>query len=173
MTTYDHLNFPSTSVANIGGNTGIAPGKRSLTQSLPPVQRSLRDEQRAVVSLDEGAGAGADFYDERATVDAEPTRELLTDQQIRKARRRNPHWINKLRLSAQIFSTAEVGSAAFALVVADKQAAHGALVVDGIAGPKTAAVVAGQVAEARSAADEGRFAGDDPFGMHLIADGEG
>lgn len=170
MTGFDHREWPSTASAGAVG-TGIAPGKRSLTQSLPPVQRSLRDEQRAVADFDHGVEDG--FYDERATVEGRPTQVLLTDQQLRTAQRRNPHWIRKLRLSAQIFSTADIESAAFALDVADKQQAHGGLRVDGIAGPKTAAAVAGDVAEARSTADAGRFAGDDPFGMHLVDEGEG
>jgi hypothetical protein len=144
---------------------GIAPGKRSLTQGLMPVQRSLRDEQRAVADFDQGVGD--DFYDQRATVEAAPSRELLTDRQIRTARRRNPHWIAKLGLSVQLFSNAEVDSSAFALDVAEKQAAAG-LKIDGIAGPETAAQVAGTVAADRSTADAGRYGGDDPFGLHLV-----
>lgn len=168
MSTFD-LRDPLTAVYAGTPGPAIAPGKRSLTQSMPPVQRSLRDEQRPVVDFD--AGACDDIYDQRATVDAAPTRELLTDRQIRTARRRNPHWISKLGLSAQVFSSAEVDSSAFALDVAAKQAAHG-LKVDGIAGPQTAAQVAGQVAAERSTADAGRFDGDDPFALHLLDEGE-
>ncbi len=124
-----------------------APGKRSLTQSLPPKAPSLRDEQRDVVDFDDGVDDG--FYDERATVEAEPTKLLLTDRQLRKARRRNPWWVKQLRVSAQIFSSADPATNAFALDVAEKQLARG-LDIDGIAGPKTVAAVAAETAARRS-----------------------
>jgi hypothetical protein len=171
---------------------GPSAGKRTLTQSLAPVQRSLRGEQRAVVDFDDAVSD--DVYDERATVEARLTEIPLTDRQIRRARRKNPGWITRLKVSAQIISTAEVDSSAFALDVAAKQAAHG-LVVDGIAGPRTVAAVARAVTSART----GRHAPggdggprevasldagvgddyhdsratvepyDDPFGLHLLA----
>ncbi len=177
---------------------GLSPGKRTLTQSLVPVQRSLRDEQRAVVDFD--SAAGDDFYDERATVEARPTEIPLTDRQIRRARRKNPEWIRRLKVSALIFSNAEVDSSAFALDVAAKQAEHGALRVDGIAGPRTVAAIARQVSAARSGrrgaaagprdADEPRAVADfdagvadgfydsratvepheDPFALHLLGE---
>ncbi len=125
-----------------------APGKRSLTQSLPPRASSLRDEQREVADFDDGIDDG--FYDARATVESKPTELLLTDQQLRKARRRNPMWVERLRVSAQIFSTAAPDSDAFALDVAEKQAAQG-LTVDGIAGPNTVAAVAAEATAKRSA----------------------
>jgi hypothetical protein len=180
---------------------GPSPGKRTLTQSLVPVQRSLRDKQRAVVEFD--ASAGDDFYDERATVEARPTEIPLTEQQIRRARRKNPEWIRRLKVSALIFSNADVDSSAFALDVAAKQAAHGALRVDGIAGPRTVTAIAGQVSDARSGrrraaasprdANEPRAVADfdagvgdgfydsratvepheDPFALHLLAEEHG
>ena len=181
------------------GVSGVSPGKRTLTQSLTPVQRSLRDEQRTVVDFDDAAGDGV--YDERATVEARMTEVPLTDRQIRRARRKNPEWIRKLKVSALIFGNAEVDSSAFALDVATKQAEHG-LAVDGIAGPRTVAAVARQVSDART----GRAGGaarrdpnvpravaefdagvgdgfydaratvephDDPFGLHLLAGNQG
>lgn len=175
------------------GSSGGAPGKRTLTQSLPSVQRSLRDEQRAVVDFDDAAGD--DLYDERATVYARVTDVPLSDRQIRRARRKNPTWIARLKVSAQIFSNAEVDSSAFAVDVAAHQAKHG-LAIDGIAGPKTVAAVAAAVtasraggAKARTAAADGQRevrdfdAGvddgfydtratveqhEDPFGLHLL-----
>ncbi len=201
---YDHLlpGLPQAAPEPASGR--LAPGKRSLTQSLPPKAPSLRDEQRDVVDFDDGVDDG--FYDERATVETEPTNLPLTDGQLRKARRRNPRWVKHLRVSAQIFSSAEPTTNAFALDVAEKQLAKG-LDVDGIAGPKTVAAVAAETSARRSAPrpargdgerrevvdfdqgvgdgfyDEratvdahsgdagGRFAADDPFGMHLLAHG--
>ena len=97
MNGFDLRDGPPATSSGVAG-TGIAPGKRSLTQSLPPVQRSLRDEQRAVADFDHGVDDN--FYDARSTVEGRPTQVLLTDQQLRTAQRRNPHWIRKLRLSA-------------------------------------------------------------------------
>lgn len=170
---------------------GGAPGKRTLTQSITPVQRSLREQQRAVVDLDDGAGD--DFYDARATVDARVTDVPLTDRQIRRARRKNPRWIAQLKVSAHIFSNAEIDSSAFALDVAGHQQRLG-LTVDGIAGPKTIAAVAAEVSAARSGGKRRPDPGahrdardfdanvgddfydaratvephDDPFGLHLL-----
>lgn len=151
---HDYLSSSSSSPQHGSGTVdrGIVPGKRSLTQSLAPKAPSLRDQQRAVVDFD--AAAGDDFYDQRATVDAPASTVPLTDRQIRKAQRKNPRWVAKTKVSAQIFSNADVDSAAFALDVAEKQAANG-LVVDGIAGPKTVAAIAGQVAAARSVPPRG------------------
>lgn len=190
----DHLSHSSAAID--AGGSGISPGKRTLTQSLAPVQRSLRDEQRAVVGFDDATGD--DYYEARATVEARPSADRLTDRQIRRARRKNPEWVARLKVSAQIFSTADVDSSAFALDVAGKQAEH-RLAIDGIAGPKTVAAVAGAVAAARS----GRRSGavdrrprevvdfdaavgddlydaratvephDDPFGLHLLAQAGG
>ncbi len=145
---YDHLlpGLPQASPEPASGR--LAPGKRSLTQSLPPKAPSLRDEQRDVVDFDDGVDDG--FYDERATVEAEPTKLLLTDRQLRKARRRNPRWVRQLRVSAQIFSSGEPATNVFAFDVADKQLAKG-LDVDGIAGPKTVAAVAAETSARRSA----------------------
>lgn len=168
-----------------------APGKRTLTQSIAPVQRSLRDQQRAVVDFDDAAGD--DFYDARATVDARVTDVPLTDRQIRRARRKNPRWIAQLKVSAHIFSNADIDSSAFALDVAGHQQRIG-LAVDGIAGPKTVAAVAAEVSAARSGGKRRPDAGahrdvhdfdanvggdfydaratvephDDPFGLHLL-----
>lgn len=194
MSDHDYRLHATLSSSDSAAPHGIAVGKRTLTQGLVPVQRSLRDEQRAVVDFDDAAGD--DVYDERATVEARPTELPLTDRQIRRARRKNPGWIARLKVSAQIFSTAEVDSSAFALDVAAKQAAHG-LAVDGIAGPRTVAAVARRASDARSGgtkvaargddatpravADFDAGAGDDfydsratvdghddPFGLHLI-----
>ena len=193
----DHLirdqetSFSTTSPTAVGG----APGKRTLTQSIAPVQRSLRDQQRAVVDFDDGAGD--DFYDARATVDARVTEVPLTDRQIRRARRKNPRWIAQLKVSAHILSNAEVDSSAFALDVAGHQQRIG-LAIDGIAGPKTVAAVAAKVSAARSGGGKrrpdpgahrdvhdfdanvgGEFYDaratvephDDPFGLHLLGVG--
>ncbi|MBE7448608.1 MAG: hypothetical protein HS111_06910 [Kofleriaceae bacterium] len=148
MSEHDHLRRTTSLPAPSVTPHGTSAGKRTLTQSLLPVQRSLRDEQRAVVDFD--GAAGDDFYDQRATVEGRPTDIPLTDRQIRRARRKNPDWIRRLKVSALIFSNAEVDSSAFALELAAKQAAHGTLRVDGIAGPRTVAAVARQVSDARS-----------------------
>jgi hypothetical protein len=197
---YDRLLSALSNPASELAVGALAPGKRSLTQSLPPKAPSLRDDRRAVVDFDDGVEDH--FYDSRATVDVEPTQLLLNNRQLRKARRRNPRWVRQLRVSAQIFSTADPSSDAFALDVAEKQLAR-RLVVDGIAGPKTVAAVAAETSARRSTRrperdsgerrelvdfDEGvgqgfyderatvarsdqadRFADDDPFGMHLLA----
>ena len=175
-----------------------APGKRTLTQALP-ASRSLPGEHRAVVDFDDAAGD--DVYDARATVEARTTEIPLTDRQLRRARRKNPEWIRKLKVSALIFGNAEVDGSAFALDVAAKQVEHG-LAVDGIAGPRTVAAVARQVSDARSGRSDGAARGDastpravvdldagagdgfydaratiephdDPFGLHLLAGDRG
>ena len=180
----------STSSTAVGG----APGKRTLTQSITPVQRSLRDPQRAVIDFDDAAGD--DVYDSRATIDARVTELPLTDRQLRRARRKNPVWIERLKVSAHIFGTSEIDSSAFALDVAAHQQRLG-LAVDGIAGPKTVTAVAAEVTAARVGGKRGRAdtasggqrevhdfdAGigdgfydtratvephDDPFGLHLL-----
>lgn len=153
---YDHLLPDLIQPSPQPAAVGIAPGKRSLTQSLPPKAPSLRDEQRAVADFDDGVDDG--FYDARATVVAEPTKVLLTERQLRKARRRNPRWVKQLRVSAQIFSSAEPATDAFALDVAEKQQAIG-LEVDGIAGPKTVAAVAARTSAQRSAPRPARGTG--------------
>jgi hypothetical protein len=183
----------STSSTAVGG----APGKRTLTQSIMPVQRSLRDQQRAVIDFDDAAGD--DVYDTRATIDARVSELPLSDRQLRRARRKNPVWIERLKVSAHIFGTGEVDSSAFALDVAAHQQRLG-LAVDGIAGPKTVAAVTGEVTAARSGgkrAGAGMAGGgqrevhdfdagiddsfydtratvephDDPFGLHLLGAG--
>ncbi|MBE7453853.1 MAG: hypothetical protein HS111_34785 [Kofleriaceae bacterium] len=185
--------------ASTSSNPVGAPGKRTLTQSLVPMQRSLRDQQRAVVDFDDAAGD--DVYDSRATVDARVTETPLTERQLRRARRKNPAWIERLKVSAQIFGTAEVESSAFALDVAAHQQRLG-LAVDGIAGPKTVAAVAAEVTAVRAGGkrERGNAHGngqrevhdfdaaigdgfydaratvepvephDDPFGLHLLGD---
>lgn len=170
MPVYDHRNQQSPVALGDHSNPGIAPGKRTLTQSLPRAG-SLRNEQRAVIDFDDAAGD--EFYDERATIEAELTGTRLTDRQIARARRRNPRWIERLKVSAQILSTASPDSAAFAFDVADRQAVLD-LDVDGIAGPRTVQAVAALVTARRTRSEgaprptESPFAADDPFGMHLI-----
>jgi hypothetical protein len=195
MSTYDQLRYAAPIPDTPASPHVPAPGKRTLTQSLAPVQRLLRDEQRAVVDFDDAAGD--DVYDERATVEARPTEVPLTDRQLRRARRSNPEWIRKLKVSALIFGNAEVDSSAFALDVAAKQVEHG-LAVDGIAGPLTVDAVARQVSDARSDRSDDKSRRDasapravvdfdadvgdgfydtratvephdDPFGLHLLA----
>lgn len=166
VTTELHAPQPASALA-------LAPGKRTLTQDLPASSRTLSEETRAVADMDDGAGD--DFYDERETVDARMTETGLTDRQIARARRKNPGWIRRLKVSAQILSNADPDSSAFALDVADHQAANG-LTVDGIAGPVTVRTIAAKVARKRGpdrGADrersgDDRFASDDPFGMHLL-----
>jgi hypothetical protein len=132
--------LPDVDHASETHGTGIAPGKRTLTQSLPG-SASLRGQEREVADFD--AAAGDDFYDSRATIDAPAvTSSRLTDRQLEKARRRNPHWQDKLGFSTSMFGGGDVATGEFADNVAEKQAALG-LPVDGIAGPHTAhAVVA-------------------------------
>ena len=160
---------------------GISPGKRTLTQSLPPRQSARHDERRAVADFD--AGVGDDFYDQRATVDAAPTTTLLDDRRLRRARRRNPHWVQKLNVSAQVLSTAAVDTNAFALDVAEKQLARG-LEVDGVAGPRTVAAIAVEAAsmparskphpdgggEVREVADFDAGVGDDFYDERATVD---
>lgn len=196
MSNHDYLRHAtSISDASITSH-GVATGKRTLTQSIAPVHRSLHSEQRAVANFDDAAGD--DIYDQRATVETRPSVDRLTNRQIRRARRKNPEWIRRLKVSAQIFSTAEVDSSAFALDVAEKQAGMG-LAVDGIAGPKTVSAVAGSVTAARSDRQPGAVdrdsrevvdfdaavgddfydaratvePHDDPFGLHLLAQASG
>lgn len=191
--------LPEIDHATEAHGTGIAPGKRTLTQSLPGSAASLRGQEREVADFDRAAGD--DFYDSRATIDAPAiTSSRLTDAQLRKAKRRNPHWQEKLGFSASTFGGGDVATGEFADNVADKQAALG-LPVDGIAGPYTMRAVAAasrpdaleatrgrrdangaaerataagidRVADdfydTRATIDTGAFAGDDPFGMHLI-----
>lgn len=129
------------------------------------------------------AGVGDDFYDQRATVDAVPTTTLLDDRRLRRARRRNPHWVQKLNVSSQVLSTADVDTNAFALDVAEKQLARG-LEVDGVAGPRTVAAIAGEAAsmpsrsrprpggggEVREVADFDAGVGDDFYDERATVD---
>jgi hypothetical protein len=172
--------------------SSIAPGKRTLAQSLPPVQRSLIDQRRSVVNFDDAAGDG--IADTRATIER-PTAHgpQLTERQIDRAKRKNPRWVERQGVAPSVFSTEPVDSAAFAHDVAEKQAAAGDA-VDGIAGPKTVAAVTGSdprrpraagrpaavtgaiasfdpiddVSDTRSTIDADPFAGEDPFAMHQI-----
>ena len=189
MSTYDYRR-----TAEPGGHgvrsAGRAPGKRTLTQTLSPSLSSLADQRRAV--NDFFAGSDADIADTRETIER-PVEHgpELTDRQIATAKRRNPRWITKLRVSPQIVSNASVDSAAFAFDVAVAQAAQG-LEVDGILGPKTAAAVGMTVmseraatppsaavptddgiADTRATINSNRFAGEDPFAMHLIGSADG
>jgi hypothetical protein len=184
-------------------STGIAPGKRTLTQSLPGsgAGTSLRGQERDVVDFDDAAGD--DLYDTRATIDAPAmTSSRLTDAQLRKAKRRNRHWQAKLGFSTSVFGGGDIATGEFADNVADKQAALG-LPVDGIAGPRTLEAVSaaarpdaleatrgrreangaahrataagidragdGDYYDTRATIDDNPYAGDDPFGMHLIS----
>lgn len=179
-------------------STGIAPGKRTLTQSLPGA--SLRGQEREVVDFDDAAGG--DIYDSRATIDAPATTSSrLSDAQLRKAKRRNQHWQTKLGFSTSVFGGGDIGTGELADNVAEKQAALG-LPIDGIAGPRTLEAIATAARpdaleatrgrrdpngaaqrastagidraggddfyDTRATIDTGPFAGDDPFGMHLI-----
>lgn len=173
MSSYAHLSASHADTSAPSHSSTIAPGKRTLTQGLLPTSHSLLSEQRAVVDADEGVGD--DYYDPRETVEARVTVDRLTDRQVARARRKNPGWIKRLKVSAQIFSTAEPDSGAFALDVADHQMALG-LAVDGIAGPATVRAMAAKVTQARGPKpptdderpSDPRFAADDPFGMHLL-----
>lgn len=112
-----------------GPGAGGAPGKRTLTQGIP----SLRGQQREVTQFD----SPGEYYDSRATIDAPiMTSSKLTARQLRKARRRNPHWQDKLGFSTSLFGGGAVETGEFADNVADQQPALG-VPVDGIAGPRT------------------------------------
>lgn len=134
------------------GGSGIAPGKRAMTSSLPP-PRDTVDFFRS-----------GDYRESRATIDgATPTSSRLTDTQLRKARERNPYWQHELGFSPALFGGGDVATGEFADNVADKQAALG-LAIDGIAGPRTLhAAINGTASSAASAG-----ASEDPFGMHLL-----
>lgn len=143
---YDgHNHQQAEQVAALRG--GIAPGKRTLTQSLPPRSDSLRDQQRVVASMDDGIDD--DFYDERAVVVAAPSELLLDSRQLRRARRVNRRVIERVGAPPNLLSSADVSSDAFALDVAEKQQAAG-IAVDGIAGPQTVAAVAERMSSERS-----------------------
>ena len=183
MSTYDHRSTAGHDVPS-APSPGRAPGKRTLTQALPR-SRPLADQRRTVADF--FAGSGADIGDTRETIDAQADHgPELTDQQIATAKRRNPHWIGRLKVSPQIVSNATADSAAFAFDVAAAQAAQG-LKVDGIFGPKTAtavgavamreraaprpsasAAVDDGIADTRATIDADPFGGEDPFAMHLI-----
>jgi hypothetical protein len=153
MSSYSQYRAEKADDASSAGAEGArAPGKRTLTQSLPARPSSPLDQRREVVNFDAGVGGGVDgLPDTRATIDATIDHGPdLTDQQLARAKRKNPRWVRRLKVSAQILSTAPVESALFAFDVAAKQATRG-LVVDGIAGPKTVAAIAGEVSAARSA----------------------
>lgn len=142
-----------------------APGKRTLTQGLQKKPTTLKDEQREVVDFDTRTSEDG-FYDARGTVDAKLTVNLSAHQ-LSTAKRKNLKWSKKLAFDTSALSSADPGSAEFALDVATKQQALGGLKVDGIAGPKTVEAITG-IAQGMVDADEDRFAQDDPFGMHLI-----
>ncbi|HUQ03633.1 MAG TPA: peptidoglycan-binding domain-containing protein [Kofleriaceae bacterium] len=122
----------------------VAPGKRTLTSSLPP--------PRDTVSFDRSS----DYMESRATIDGTPTTSRLTDRQLRKACERNVHWQNKLGFSTSLFGGGAIDTGEFADNVAEKQAAHG-LPIDGIAGPSTLGAVI-----------RGTSGPDDPFATHLL-----
>ena len=137
-----------------------APGKRTLTES-------LRGRERDVVSFD----VSSEYREDRATIDGPPAGRL-TDRQIRKARRRNPHWQQRLGFSTAQFGGGDIASAELAESVAERQAALG-VAVDGIAGPRTiAALTATSPSPDDAAADADDLAAaepiDDPFAMHLL-----
>lgn len=155
-----------------GTGSGGAPGKRTLTQGIP----SLRGQEREVATFD----SSGDFYESRATIDAPiMTSSKLTDRQLRKARRRNPHWQEKLGFSTALFGGGAVETGEFADNVADKQPSLG-VPVDGIAGPNTveAAAAAQGQAQAKDRAFEATRGRRDPAGAARRAspggmDGEG
>jgi hypothetical protein len=178
----DHLqdSLPTT------GDAARAPGKRTLTAGIP----TLRGRERDVASFD----ASSELREDRATIDGPPPGRL-TERQIRKARRRNPHWQQRLGFSTATFGGGDIASAEFAENVGERQASLG-VGVDGIAGPKTIAAVTAATPDAdEDNADEGADAdggaardpldakmdalfdaagsgrdqpADDPFGMHLL-----
>jgi hypothetical protein len=125
-------------------STDVAPGKRTLTSSLPP--------PRDTASFDRSG----EYMESRATIDGTPTTSRLSDRQLRKARERNPHWQHELGFSTSMFGGGDVATGEFADNVAEKQAALG-LPVDGIAGPDTLGAVI------RSTSGPA-----DPFAMHLL-----
>ena len=114
---------------HLGPGTGIAPGKQTLTQS-------LRGRERAVASFDNTS----EYREDRATIDGPPSTSLLTDRQLRKARRRNPHWQDRLGFSPSIFGGGDIASGELAENIASRQSALG-LPIDGIAGPNTIAAI--------------------------------
>ena len=147
---------------------GRAPGKRTLTQGLPP--RSLRGQERDVTTFD----VAGEYRESRATIDR-PHRGPLTDAQLAQARRRNPRWQRQLGFDPRRFSLAALDSEAFAEDVARAQAKAG-LSVDGIVGPRTAARLAPRAMPADPGGgyreDRATIAGppaaalDDPFALH-------
>lgn len=146
-----------------------APGKRTLTQGLPP--RSLRGHERDVVTFD----VAGEYREDRATIDR-PHRGPLTDDQLARARVRNPRWQRQLGFDPHRFSRAALDSETFAEDVARAQAKAG-LPVDGIVGPRTAARLAAPPAAADPGGgyreDRATIAGppaaaDDPFALHRI-----
>lgn len=162
-----------------------APGKRTLTQSLHPRLTASFDpsgqytEGRATVDPPTAAPAGTDPGG------------LLSDAQLRQARRKNPRYQRSLGFDPATYSSAPVDSDAFALDVANLQA-HSLLAVDGIVGPATAAAVGNnhppQKARARPRAHPSHASHaqlhaapsaahidsdadlDDPFALHLLED---
>ena len=124
MSRYEHRGALGDSEPVRRGTSSTPPGKRTLTQSLPPVQRSLLDQQRAVVHFDDAASDG--ISDTRATIERPIAHAPeLTERQIDRAKRKNPRWIERQGVAPSVFSTAPVDSAAFAHDVAEKQAAAG------------------------------------------------
>ena len=121
-----------------------APGKRTLTQGLAPRPR-------------EAAGAA-----ERAAG--------LEEAVLRRARRKNPRWQRRLHFDPAAWSSAPVGSAAFAADVAAAQRRLGVR-VDGIVGPETLAAADGQGAEGAGGAD-GADGADDGGGLAMAELGE-
>lgn len=146
-----------------------APGKRTLTQGLPP--RSLRGQERDVATFDVPAA----YREDRATIDR-PHRGPLTDDQLARARVRNPRWQRQLGFDPRRFSRAALDTDTFAEDVARAQAKAG-LPVDGIVGPRTAERLAprahpadpgGGYREDRATIAGPPAAPDDPFALHRI-----
>ena len=171
MSGYDVRDPDRSDDARPGGGA-IAPGKRTLTQSLPP---SLAGRQRAVASFDEVDT----ISDTRATIEdpaAAGGAPRLTARQLRRARAANPRWHERLHFDPGTFGGAALDSADFAHGVAERQAQVG-VAVDGVAGPKT--VAATGASAARDAAFEatrgrrdaaGAAARATPGGMDAVDD---
>lgn len=90
---------------------------------------------------------------------SETEQQLLSEKWLRRAQQLNPYYRERLGWSAPAGWPSDVAGVEFALQVAAFQKAGGALTVDGIVGPKTAAAIQGAILQP-------------PAGEFLIAGGE-
>jgi hypothetical protein len=166
------------------------PGKRTRTEGL-----SARDfADRAF----DQAHSGEDYYEARATVEAQSTpdtRPKLSGRKLVRAMRKNPRWMALYPEAPRFLREFRTDTDEFALDVAAKQKERG-VEIDGIAGPKTLEALLGAVPKrtlppgtpasrsggrrrgsapgdehTHQASSGGeRFAGEDPFATHLLGD---